>query len=278
MFQRRHDILDAAPAKGRQIAVCQRRRGRGAALQPRHVAGFRQRLFRGVPFGLGQVDVGKARVDRVARIHPRAGQAQIFPDPPRRAGQKPGPAHVRDQADPRFRHRNLRRIADHPVPGMPAHAHAAAHDEALHERHDRLFVIRDGRVHAVFVGEKALSDRMIARAPGVIDRRDVAAGAERAVPLGVDDDQRHGVVAAPIVQRAVDRHRHLVAQRVQRLRAGKGDPARAPVLADGKVAHACPRSARSARLTIRRMISLVPSRIWWTRRSRTIFSTPKSAR
>ena len=48
-------------------------------------------------------------------------------------------------------------------------------------------------------------------------------------------------------------------------------PAR-PSMRIAEVGHR--RSASSARATMTRMISLVPSRIWWTRRSRTIFSMP----
>ena len=44
------------------------------------------------------------------------------------------------------------------------------------------------------------------------------------------------------------------------------------LFADAMRSHAC--SAISARAMITRMISLVPSRIWCTRRSRTIFSMP----
>lgn len=150
---------------------------------------------------------------------------------------------------------------------------AAAHHEALHEGDDRLGIIADRGVHLVFVGEEALAHRVIAGLRGVIDRGNVAAGAERLVPLGVEDHQLHGLVVAPGVERGAHRVRHLVAQRVQRLRSGQGDAPRGAVLTDLEIVHQ-PLSASIARPTIRRMISLVPSRIWCTRRSRTIFSIP----
>src|SRR5690606_30647902 len=122
------------------------------------------------------------------------------------------------------------------------------------------------------VGKEASPDAVIAGAAAVIDRSDVAAGAEGAITLGVKDDQLDRGVVPPVVQRRMDRAGHVMGQCVQRLRAGQGDAAGVAVAADMQVVHQ-PLSDSMARLTISRMISLVPSRIWWTRRSRTIFST-----
>ena len=68
---------------------------------------------------------------------------------------------------------------------------------------------------------------------------------------------------------------HRMRQRVQRLRPVERDAAGDALDPEKDIVH--PR-ASSARAMMTRMISLVPSRIWWTRRSRTIFSSPKSAR
>ena len=58
--------------------------------------------------------------------------------------------------------------------------------------------------------------------------------------------------------------------------ADEGDGGHAisrPAATVGELRSSFPRPTRP-RATITRMISLVPSRIWWTRRSRTIFSMP----
>jgi len=212
-------------------------------------------------------------MQRIARAHAGGGHHQIFADAPRRAGQQPAAADIGDQADAGFGHGDLGGIADDPVAGMAADADAAAHDEALHEGQDGLGVIGDGRIHAVFVEEEARALGVIAGAASMIDGGNIAAGAKSLVAGSVDDDQIDQGVIAPVLQRRMDRPRHVMAERVQRLRAVEGDPTGAAVAADDQIIHQ-PRSASMLRLTIRRMISFVPSRIWWTRRSRTSFSMP----
>ena len=224
------------------------------------------------PSGLGDEGVGEAGEEGVARSHAVAGEAEVFAEAAGGVGEELRAADVGDEADRAFGHRDLGSRADDAVAGVAGDADAAAHDEAAHQRHDRLRVAGDPRVHPVFVGPERAGRGEVAAASGAVDFGDVAAGAEGALALGIDQDEGHVRVGGPGVEGGRDRQRHRVGERVQRLRAGQGDAAGAALGADADVGHVC--SARSARATMTRMISLVPSRIWWTRRSRTIFSTP----
>ena len=155
-------------------------------------------------------------------------------------GQQPASADIGDHADAGFGHGDLRRRADDAVAGIAADPDAAAHDEALHQRDDGLGIFGNAGVHAIFVAKEHPANQMIARARGVIQRRNVAAGAKGALTLGVDDDQRHLGVVAPRRQRPIDGQRHVVVERVQRLRPGEGDAPGAAVLAGEDVGHRRP--------------------------------------
>ena len=221
------DIGKVAPAEGRKVAVGQRGLRRRGTRDLLDVAGPFQCLDQGGPFGFGQVGVGKAREDGIARSHPRASQRQIFADPSRRASQQPCAADIRDQPDAAFGHRDAGGVAHDAVAGMTAKAHAAAHDEALHEGHNGLGVVLDGGVHLVFVAKEIPPDLVIARASRVIDGRDVAPCTEGPVTRRIHDDQIDRRIVAPVVQRRKDRKGHVMRQRIQRLLARQGDAPRA---------------------------------------------------
>ena len=156
-----------------------------------------------------------------------------------------------------------------PVTG---NAHAAPHDKALHQRDIGFGIARDPGIETVFIGPEAAAEAIVARAPGVVKLLNVAAGAKRLVACRVDQDDGHVIVRAPVLQRRLYGRGHVVAQRIERLGAGEGDAPGAALFADVDIrAHW---SASICRATIRRMISLVPSRISCTRRSRTSFSIP----
>jgi hypothetical protein len=114
---------------------------------------------------------------------------------------------------------------------------------------------------------------MIPRLARPPDLRDVAAGAEGPLARAVEDHELDAGIRAPSVERVLDGEADVVGQRVQCLGAVQRDPARRPFLPDDDLVHQ-PRSASRVRAVIIRMTSLVPSRIWCTRRSRTIFSIP----
>ena len=107
---------------------------------------------------------------------------------------------------------------------------------------------------------------------------DVAAHAEAALARTIEQHVADCRIALEAVQRAGDQSRHLERERVDRGRPVERDVAeRALALGEhGRVAGGGAHRAgpTTPRAMISRMISLVPSRIWWTRRSRTSFSMP----
>ena len=225
------------------------------------------------PAVLGDEAVGEAGVDGVAGAHAVAGDAEVLAEAAGGAGEERGGADVGDEADHAFRHGDLGRLADDAVAAVAGDADAAAHDEALHQRDVGL---GEAAMRAFIRYSSAQKRRPVvevAAAAGAVDVGDVAAGAEGARAFGVDEDEGDGGVVGPGARAAASMAWTMAWVRALsacgRVRVMR--PARPSVRIDD-VAHA--RSARRARATMTRMISLVPSRIWCTRRSRTIFSMP----
>ncbi|MNS59701.1 hypothetical protein D3C72_926640 [compost metagenome] len=161
---------------------------------------------------------------RIRRLQPSAGQRQPDARLPRQARQEPAPAHIREQADARFRHGvggalggdpNIRRLAD---------PHAAAHDDAVDDGRDRLGIIEHQMVQLILGLEEGLGLRRIPR-PALGDHADVAPGAETALARMVDQHRLHGVVASPGQQRLDHRLAHGPVQRMDRLGPVQGDAA-----------------------------------------------------
>src|SRR5437868_7764077 len=125
-------------------------------------------------------------------------------------------------------------------------------------------------VEPVFGEEEALGVGCV-RVAAASDHYHVAAGA-KATALGmVDDDRFDAFVVHPAEQSRAHRLAHRGGERVDRLGAVEADAAD-PVL--GRNQHIFGHIAdevhwrSSSRLTMTRMIWLVPSRIEWTRRAR----------
>ena len=138
------------------------------------------------------------------------------------------------------------------------------------------------RLRGVFLGEEG--GRVVVRriGHGAVKALDVAAGRERLAARAPDQNDVDRRIYRPGVQLAMEGAHHFQADRVQRLRPIERDePEPAPALEQDVVARVHvlpPRFARSLRAMMTRMISLVPSRIWWTRTSRTFRSSGKSFR
>ena len=96
-------------------------------------------------------------------------------------------------------------------------------------------------------------------ADGVVERAQVAAGAKRALAGAVEQDDLDAIVVLPAVERRVDRVDHAVCQRVQGLRPIECQVAERARLRNEDVGHRD--ASRRERAMMRRMISLVPSRI-----------------
>ena len=215
--------------------------------------------------------IGEPCQDRVAGFHAKTGHAQIFAQPPGRARQQERAAHVRDQPDPAFRHGHAAGFPHDPVAGMASKADAAAHGEPLHEAGHGLGKVEQRLVDGVFRAPEVARGLIVASHHRVVDARDIAARAEGLVAFGVDHQHRDIFVCGKAGQGLGQRIDHVPSQRVQCLGAGQRDTADAAGLADFDIAH---RFFSMSRATIIRMISFVPSRIRWTRRSRTTFSIP----
>ena len=121
---------------------------------------------------------------------------------------------------------------------MATNANAATHGEPLQERNDRFGVAENLVIQTVFIGPEPLAIGKITLGAGVIQFGDITARAKGALPLCINHNQLHRVIAGPIVKRLFNRQTHLVGHRIQRLRTGQGDAARVSGDADVDVAHA----------------------------------------
>src|SRR5882762_2490897 len=172
------------------------------------------------------------------------------------------------------------------MPAVRGQTDTAAHHDAVHESHIRLREFRDARVENVLLAPQDLAEiafdfRIF------IKRPDIAAGAEPTLARALQQNQADRRIGLEFVERLVDVAKHLQRHRVDRLRSVEADHTNRAFAPRDQVGlgtrngrsrgrHRAP--SISLRETISRMISLVPSRIWCTRKSRTIFSMPYSLR
>ena len=227
------------------------------------------------------MQVGEAAIDGVGRGRARAGQRQIGSGKSRRARQQKAGADVGKIADRDFRHGDRRALGDDAVRRMRRQPDAAAHDDAVHQRDHRLAIARDQNIQFVFSRPEFFREFIVARLRRIIKRADIAAGGKSSPAGAVEQDGADGRIVRPGAQQRRHGGNHVERDGVERLRPVERDAAQRAVGADDDVAvlkKLLGHRPTRLRATIRRMISLVPSRIWCTRRSRTIFSTPNSAR
>lgn len=154
-------------------------------------------------------------VDDLPTLQPRPRQS----DPPRRgdparAGQEKSRADVREEPDRALWHREESFRSRDPVAAVDAEPGAAAHDDAVDQRHVRLPQARDQVVEPVLGPEEGEGDARAPRRDGRRGGLDVAARAEegplarRAIVLlratiipgrvvASEDDRRDGRVGVP---------------------------------------------------------------------------------
>ena len=125
-----------------------------------------------------------------------------------------------------------------------------------------------------WAGPEAVRQRHVTGLDRVVHGPDVPAGAESALARALDEHRADAVVGAPLLQGAGHLADHAQRQGVERLRAVERDPAERALLGEQDLGRRRCHGVDSSnpREMISRMISFVPSRIWCTRRSRTIFS------
>ena len=213
---------------------------------------------------------GRAGRDAIGGSEPLAGQRQIRADLARHARQHPGRADIRKKPDADFRHGELISVAGDAMRAVDRNANAAAHDDAVDQRDIGLRIALDEGVERIFLARRTPAPppagrpcpdrkaRGYRRQPRMRARR--SPSRSRASPR--HHPPTHRVACA-------SRAHHPVRDGVERLRAIERDkPGDAAALEqDVGVRHSTQFPSRS-RLTISRITSLVPSRIWCTRTSR----------
>jgi hypothetical protein len=208
------------------------------------------------------------------------GECYIRAQFPMRAGQQKRHANVGEEADADFRHCYRRAIGGDTVGGMGREAHATAHRQSVDQSDDWFRIARDQYVEAVFRRPEFFR-KVVTGLRRVVERTDVAAGGESAVPCAVDKHRADRGIVRPFPHERRHGRCHVERDRVQRLRPIERDPPQRTQLTDNNVAvmnQLLAHRPTSCLATMTRMISLVPSKIWCTRRSRTIFSMPYSDR
>ena len=133
-------------------------------------------------------------------------------------------------------------------------------DDAVDQRDIGLGELVHRVVEPVLVPEEG-AGRAVARAMGVVERADVAAGAERALARARHHDGADRRVVGPFEQAGAEGDAHLSGERVEGGGRVELDPADAAVDGEGDVRRHRPSASRRRAMTTR-MISLVPSRIW----------------
>ncbi len=150
-------------------------------------------------------------------VEPRAGERQELSQPTAKPRKMPSAAHIGEQANARFRHGKagiFRRNAEF---ARLRDAHAAAHGDAVHESHDRLFIGEHLMVELVLVMKELAAGYAAIIERGIAQQVDVASRTETA-PFGmVEDDCLRRVIIRPFAQRRAHRVAHVERERMQRL-------------------------------------------------------------
>ena len=128
----------------------------------------------------GEIVGGEAQPQAVRPVDPGIAEREVLADAVRQARQVPAAADIREKADTGLGHGEGRALGSDAVAAGHGDADSAAHDDAVHDRHHGLAIARDHHVEMVFDGPELLRQR-IAGFRRIIERADVAAGAEAAV-------------------------------------------------------------------------------------------------
>ena len=231
-------------------------------------------------FRRGNVHVGKPTKNRIGCVHAIAGQRQVGANVARRSRQQKGRADVGKNPIPTSGIATAERsvtmrceaCAETPTP-PPITTPSITAITGFGYR-----AIRTFRWYSV---DQNCSGRGLFDFRRIVQRANIAARAQAALARSVDENGADIGIGCPGAQ--IFRHGdgHVERQRIERFRPVQCDPPQRPLGANDDIALVKDHCAyRPTRLlaTMRRMISLVPSRIWCTRKSRTIFSMPNSER
>ena len=196
----------------------------------------------------GNKAVRQVQRNRVARVNHVARQAQPFPGAARAAAEEITTAHIREQANGRFRHGHLRALG-HDARARPlADAHAAAHHDAVHESDIGLGIVVNQMIERVLFGEEVFELR-IAGAAGLVQKADVTTRAQRAkhafLVAAAQGHRQHLGVVLPLQQCGHQVAHHLQRQRIERTGAVQGD-----------AAYAAPHFSQHQRICLRHFVFL----------------------
>ncbi len=141
-----------------------------------------------------------------------------------RPRQKIAAADIGQKADAGFRHGDGGGFGHDAVGGVRRNADAAAHDDPVHHRDNRLLVIGDLKIERIFLAPIVYGPR-IGGQKRIVDMTNVAAGAKGALARAAQQHEIDAVVVAPPGQRFGDLARHMTRQRIEAVGAIEGDPA-----------------------------------------------------
>ncbi|MPM87408.1 hypothetical protein SDC9_134504 [bioreactor metagenome] len=170
--------------------------------------------------------VGQVVGNGVGTAEGVARQRQPFTHAAGAARQEVAAAHVGEQADDGLGHGHLGALGDDARRAALADAHAAAHDDAVHEGDVGLAELVNQVVERVFLGEEVF-ELGVAGAACLVQKANVAARAERAkgtfTAIAADRHGQHLVVVLPCQQRGKQIAHHTQRERVERLGAVQCD-------------------------------------------------------
>ena len=164
-------------------------------------------------------------IERVGRAQPGAGQPEIATEMPGAQVQKPGRADIRKQPDPGFRHGQHGALGSDPIGAVDRDPGAAAHGDAVDDREVGFREAVDLPDDLVFFAKEHRGEFAVAgdAAAGLVDRPDVAAGAEGALAGAADQDGMEFGALLPLPQHRRQRAVHTEGEGVERLRPVQGD-------------------------------------------------------
>jgi hypothetical protein len=221
----------------------------------------------------GHINIGQFATKRVRGANALASQREIGPNTTGRARQQERRANIGKEPNTDFRHRDRRALCDDTMGRVRRQPDAATHYQSVHHRNDRFCVTCDEDIEPVFGRPKARREgvtrlRYLVLAGHIlgslVKRADVAAGAKAALAGPIEQHRADGRVGGPSPQQRRHGERHVERNGIQGLRAIERDAAQRAVAPHDQIIVAQKRfTHRPTRLlaTMRRMISLVPSRI-----------------
>ena len=151
--------------------------------------------------------IGETGIQRVGRADVVTGQAHVEAEVVRQARQEIATAHIREVTDADLRHAHSRALGNHSQRGSLNQAHAAAEHEAVHQRQQGFAVGMDVLVQRIFFLEERPM-QAVAALVTVVQRADIAAGAEGFLASAAQHHGDHIGVVRPGLQLLVEHPHH----------------------------------------------------------------------